>query len=412
MKHIARFLVIFCCLGSSAFAQVSPAAIGSKVFTAPQGLGYAFRYSQNAQLGTQQANIQTSIVSGSVEYATRSKEKPFHMQYAGGYTWTLSGPDYLSGQFHRMYLSQELNLRRWALLLSDDVAYLPQSPTTGFSGIPGTGEIIGVPNPGSSSSQTILSLNTHMLTNSAHGELKHAFSYATSVNFGGSSDYLYFPNADGIDTRSASGFGELARRLSARTTLSGRYIYTQFSYPSTVAEMHTHTVLVGFRRRATRNLDFSAFGGPQLIGSTVPTTIPPNTTFAVNADLNYLLRFANLNASYSHSTNGGSGYLVGATTDNAQVNFSHQFGPSVLLGINGGYQGTAALNNNGVTNGGFGGTQVTWWLARKLIVYANYTGIGQTSTSQLPGSALTQTINTLSFGFGLSSREQRQRVRP
>ena len=410
MKHIAGIVITFCCLGSSAFAQVSPAAIGSRAITAPQGLRYAFRYSQNAQLSTQQANMHTSIVSGTVAYGNRSQEKPFDMQYAGGYTWTLSGPDYMTGQFHRMYLSQDLNLRRWKLLLSDNVAYLPQSATTGFSGIPGTGEIIGIPNPGSPSNQTILALNTHMLTNTAQGQLEHAFSYATSLNVSGGSDYLFFPNGDGIETRSASGSGELARRLSARTTLSGRYVYTQFAYPGTVVEMHTNTAFVGIRRRATRNLDFAAYAGPQFVGSTVPKSIPPNTTFAVNANVNYVLRFANLNAFYSHTTNGGSGYLIGATTDNAQVNFSRLFGPNFELGVNGGYQGSAALNNSGVTNASFGGTQATWWVAPKMIVYANYTGMGQTSTSQLPGNVLSQTIHVISFGFGLSSREQR--VRP
>ena len=53
--------------------------------------------------------------------------------------------------------------------------------------------------------------------------------------------------------------------------------------------------------------------------------------------------------------------------------------------------------------------QGTWQLGR-LILFANYTGTGQSTSSTLPGNVLNQTLNTFSFGFGLSSREAR--VRP
>jgi hypothetical protein len=43
-------------------------------------------------------------------------------------------------------------------------------------------------------------------------------------------------------------------------------------------------------------------------------------------------------------------------------------------------------------------------------VFANYTGTSQSSSSQLPGNVLNDMYNTISFGFGFSSREPR--VRP
>src|SRR5512135_386319 len=140
MKLIAGVVLTFCCLGSSAFAQVSPAATSSTLVAATRGLQYAFRYSDSAMFSSSYATIQTSTVSGSVGYANRSQKMPFTMNYAGGYNWTLSGPDYMSGQFHRMELTQGFNYRRWKLNAGDSASYLPQTPLTGFSGIPGIGE--------------------------------------------------------------------------------------------------------------------------------------------------------------------------------------------------------------------------------------------------------------------------------
>jgi hypothetical protein len=410
MKQIFA-LIILGCLGSSAFAQVAPSANGgATVASSPRGIQYAFRYSHNATFGRQYQNEQVSALSGSVAYANRDLEKPFIMDYAGGYNFTLSGPGYSQGQFHHMYLSQGVNLRRWHFRVADNASYLPQSPTTGFSGIPGIGEVIGLPNPISSTNQSILTISTHVLNNNAIGEMEHVLNYATTAGFGGSSDYLYFPDGNGIDSRSISANANLDRRINPRMSLFGRYIYSVYDFTGTGISMNTHTALVGFRRRITRNLTANISSGPQWIDSTVTTVIPTNLTYAVNASGNYAVRNTNFSGSYVHGTNSGGGYLVGGTVDNGQGDFLHQFGPNFALGLTGGYLRTAAFNNNGVTNGGFGGTQGTWWLGRNMIVFANYTATSQTSTSVLPGNALNLTIHRLSFGFGLSSREQR--VRP
>src|SRR5579863_5095602 len=120
MKQTALMVLTFCCLGSPAVAQVSPAATGSGVAPVTRGLQYAFRYAESADYRSTQASIQTSDVSGSVSYMNRDQEKPFRLNYAGGYIWNLSGPDYISGQFHRMYVSQGVNFRKWNISASDD----------------------------------------------------------------------------------------------------------------------------------------------------------------------------------------------------------------------------------------------------------------------------------------------------
>lgn len=409
MKQIAFALLTICCFGSSAFAQVAPAATSSGALSPIRGLEYAFRYAQTAQFQTGLPTQQTSVVSGNVSYSNRPINKPFSMAYAGGYTWTLSGPNYPGGQFHRLFLSQGFNFHRWKFVADNDVAYLPQTPTSGFSGIPGIGEVIGSATPPSSTNLSILAFNTHVLNNSASVQLEHTLNYATTATIGGNSDLVYFPNNDGINSRSVTANGQITRRLNARASFGGQYAFTQFEFPGTSVLIYTHTGLVGLDRRITRNLTVIAYAGPQWIESTASTLVPTQIGYAANASASYTKRFTTLSATYDHGTNGGSGYLIGGTLDDVEGNLLRQITPNVSLGFNGGYQRTASFNSSGVTNAAFGATQATWQVGRSLIVFANYTGRGQTSSSQLPGNVLNNTVHFISFGFGFSPREGRFR---
>jgi len=408
MKQLASFVIAFCCLGSSALAQVTASATAPGVAPAARGFQYAFRYSEGVETSSALDTIQTSNVSGSVAYANVDKEKPFTMQYAGGYTWNLTGPDYVSGQFHRMDLTQGFVYRRWRLDLADDVAFLPRSPTTGFSGIPGIGEIIGVPNPNPSTSQTIITVNTHVLDNHAQGSLEHTLNYSTSLRIGGVSNVLHYPDGNGIETRNTGADAMLLRRLTGRTSIDGEYKFVQYEYPGTNLTIHTQTGLAGLQHLFTRNLSVNLQGGPQWINSTISSVAPAKLTYAANASITYVKKRTLLGGSYLHDSNGGSGYLLGAIVDDAEGNFQHHFGEVMTLGITGGYNRTVALGNYQRVVGGFGAVQGTWLLGR-LILFANYTGTSQSTSSTLPGNVLDAPINWFSFGFGLSSREARVR---
>ena len=61
------------------------------------------------------------------------------------------------------------------------------------------------------------------------------------------------------------------------------------------------------------------------------------------------------------------------------------------------------------TDGAFGGAEGTYQLTKNLIVFANYTGIEQSSTTPLPTNALNQLMNTIGFGIGFSPRQAHPR---
>ena len=399
--QLAAFLLS---VSAAASAQVVPAATGPSSLPVNGNLQYALRYGQTAQFSSFEPNLVASTVSGSLNYTNTSQRVPFSIDYGGGYTWTVTGPSYESGLFQHLLISQGIDWRKWKLLVSDNVSYLPQAPTLGFSGIPGTGEPIGVTNPAPSSSQTILTLNTHVVDNAATGKVEHVLSYATSVSADGGSEMLRFPNHDGLDTDTLSVNGQVGQRLTARNALFGRYAFSNYTYPGSTSSIKTSTALLGFRRIWTRNLTTEAGAGPEWIASTINTVVPTTTNFAANATLTYKHRFSTMNLRYGRGTNGGSGYLIGGLVDTVQGDFSHDFGVNWSVGMSSGYERTSGLNNNGVTNAIFGGTQATWRVGRNLIVFANYSGTNQSSTVALPTNALNQLLQVVGFGFGYSPR--------
>jgi hypothetical protein len=405
MKTTCRLLLLLFLVSGAASGQVAPAA------TVPGGssLQYALRYAQTGRFATSIPNQQASSASGSLTYMSGSERYPFTVEYGGGYAWTISGPSYGDGQSQRIFLSQGINWRKWTLMASDDASYLPMTPTTGFLGIPGIGEPIGVTNPTPPSGQSILSLNTHVVENNASGSLGHSLGNATTVSASGNHLLLRFPNGDGLDTNSLSGTGMIMRVLNGRNSLTGTYNYYSYSYPGFNVTFATNSALIGFQHKWTRNLTTDIAAGPQFISSSVSTIVPSSTNVSVNASVNYLMRFTSASAIYSRGTNGGAGYLLGAEVDNFAGNLSRQFGMNATIGLTGGYQRTTGLNNNGTTDGFFGGAEGTWRIGRNMIVFANYTGMSQSTTSALPTTALNQLMHTIGFGVGFSPRPKRVR---
>jgi hypothetical protein len=397
---LVAFLISVC---ASASAQVAPAATGGGGLPVRNNLNYAFRYSQTAQFGNGYT-LQTSSPSASVDYMNGKERNPFSLNYSGGYIATISGPSYESGLFQRLLLTQGIVGRRWNVNFSDDISYLPQAPTTGFSGIPGIGEPIGT-NPITPSSQTILTLNTHVVNNVATGGIEHTLDSATAFRASGSYELLRYPNGDGLDSNTVTAIGGLTRRLNARNSLSADYTFSKYTYPDYTVAFRNDMALLGYQRQWTRNISTNLSAGPQWINSTVSSIIPSMLSATADASINYQLRFTSVGLNYHHGTNAGAGYLLGAEYDTAGANFSKTFGLDLTIGLTAGYLRTAALNSSSVISAKYGGIEATRRIGRNVIVFANYTGTSQSANSALPSSALNQLLNVIGFGFGYSPRE-------
>lgn len=407
MDFRPQLVVLLLAFASAAAAQVEPDATGPGHPLPAGNLNYSVRYSQTAEFGGGLGDWQTSAVSGDVGYTNGSQRRPFSLQYGGGYNWILTGPSYGTGFFHRLMISQGLDLHRWNISLNDNVSYSPESPTIGFSGIPGVGEPVTGPAPTQPSDQSILSLTTHVVDNDSSANISRPLNHALSLNLGGSYDLFRFPNGDGLDTTSAAGNGGVTWRLDSRNSLTSDYRYSQYSYPGLDFSFTSDTLFVGFNRNWSRKLTTSISAGPQWTMSSMSSIVPDSLGYAANASLNYQFTYSTASASYSHGISGGAGYLTGGEEDTASGNYSRQFGKQFTLGFTGSYFRTAGLVDNGTTAGKVGAVEATRRLGRYLVVFANYSAMDQSTTSSLPGSVLGQFINVAGFGFGYSPRQER-----
>ena len=401
MKTTLKLVAILFTACAAAHAQVVPQAMAG-----PAIVQYAFRYSQSGVLISGNQTSWQVNASAEVDYANGFQRFPFNLNYGGGYTGTLAGPSYASGLFQHLLISQGYIGRRWNLLASDNVYYLPESPTTGFSGIPGTGEPIGGSGSTSSSSQSILTTNTRMVNNVATGEVGLSLNYATTLSVGGTSQILRFPDGNGTDTSATTANLGLTRRLDARDSLTCQYSFSRFNYGGTTFILETNTALIDFHRAWSRHLITDTSAGPQWVNSPGSAALPSSTKISANAAVNYQFRFGTTNVSYSHQTNSGAGYLLGATADSVNAGLSREFGKNTSLGVSGSYKRNTGLVNNEVIGGKFGGVQATRRLGRYLSLFANYTAIDQSSSfsSSLQANVLNQLEQVISFGIGYSPR--------
>lgn len=392
MTVILALLFVTC---AGVYSQAVPSGAVGKA-----NLSYSFRYSESAETGGTLGDWHTITPSASLDYSNGSKKFPFSLEFAGGYTAALSGPSYTAGAFQHLSISQGITRGRWNLLGSDDISYRPQAPTTGFSGIPGTGEPIG----GVSStpaSQLILTLNTHALENVAQGELTRALNYRSSLNVEAGQVYLHYPDSNGIDSRSWMGGAGLDLRLGARTSFTTLYSFSQISYSGYNFHFMTNTGMIGAQRAWTRSLSMSGAVGPQWVSAS-SNAFPLTTYVAAQAAASYQRRSASFNLSYSRSIDAGSGYMVGSKADQTSAGLSRQFHRDIVLEMNGGYRHSSELTSPWVVSGAYGGVQGTWRIGRNLSAFANYTATSQNSTQPVPSNVLEQLMQTFSFGIGFT----------
>jgi hypothetical protein len=401
MKTWLALLVVPAAVCSTLHAQVVPGGTGVGT-----NFGYVIRYSHAAHFGAGLNNWQTATPSGEVDYRNGRRNTPFFLNYAGGYTWMLTGPtQYLTGFFQRLSLHQVLSGEKWKASLFDDVSYRPEAPFTGFSGILGTGEPIGVPSP--PPSQTILTLGTHALNNLASGELSRTLNPLTSLSIGAGYDLLLFPDSNGLTTNHLSAYSELARQLSRRNSVFAEYIFARFSYPDVNITTDANVVMAGYEHAFSRRFHINLAAGPGWVTSSNSNVVPPSTIVNANAGLDYQMRTGSAFVRYDRSTSGGSGYLLGQLSDIVDAGYSRVFARTFTAEAVGGYRRIQPLGKTAIIQSEMGAIQGSWRLGKRLSGFANYTVVTQSSAGPLPPNAITGPLQTVSFGIGYAMRARR-----
>jgi hypothetical protein len=402
MKKTLTLLAFVFTAFTTAHAQVAPAATMGAA-----NVHYVFRYAETGEFGGTVGDWQTSKLSGELDYANPEERHPFRVNYAGGYTWTIAGPAYETGFFQHLLLSQGILWRKWTIFVSDDVSYMPVSPTSGFSGIPGIGEPIGEPNPNPPSSQSILTLNTHRVNNVASGEVSDRLNYATLINAGVASDLLRYPDGNGLDTDALTANGGVQSRLNARNSLSVNYLFSKFSYSNSGFNFVSNTATFGFKRVWNPKITTDVSAGPEWISSSDSTAVPSSTRIAVKAAVNYQFHLTTASLFYIRGVSGGSGYLPGGESDAVSGRVSRNFGRELNVGLFGSYRRLQGLQNSIVVSSKYGGAQVTRRFGQHISTFANYTVQYQSSSTSLPSNFLSGQVQEFSLGVTYTPRGTR-----
>jgi hypothetical protein len=421
-------------MSSISYGQAIPAG-GASMSTLSSGpnlpnldgvLHYALSASEVIQFGYYgSGNVtESTALSGDVAYTAKSTVRPFSLLFAGGVILPNQ-----SGQSTTYYssasVSQGFVTRHWNFNISDTVSYLPQSPTTGLSGVAGVGDlgVLPVEGPAGGPAGGIFSVAGNRVANTLSGGAERQISHDTSVSGAGTWSLLHFLGNNGLDNSDVTGTVALNRRLDARSTVSLGASYTSISYSGPLAgpalpNIETRGINMSYQRALSRTLSMSISAGPQWISSSNSTLVPSSLNASASASLSYSRRLTGVSVGYSHGVNAGSGVLSGSISDSVNASVSHTYGRKWVSSLNVGYSHSAGLTLltnqsslapvNETFNTVFAGAQVTRSFSAHFSGYASYTA--QDQTTNLPvgaPNALNGTSQTFGIGVTYTPRSTR-----
>lgn len=417
MKTYLVAPVMLLALGSLAHAQDVPTTMASTPtfgFSLPSIEGtmtYSLSATEAFETGYSGGGVDhLTTLSGSLGYLSSSPNKPFSLVYSGGYLYSSVQGYPTSSTFQNLAASQVLATKNWNFVVDDAVSYLPESPTTGLSGIPGLGDIGVVPvQIGDEPTQSILTNYATRVGNGLNGGATRTISRSLSINGSASWQILHFSGNEGIDSTEEMGSAGPTYRIDARSSASASvvYAYTNNTYLGNSYPFESEGINLQYQRQVSRFFSVNVTAGPQRTfgsGSTA-SLIPSQTTVVGSAGINYARRGTSASVSFSRATNAGSGVLFGALTDTLVGTVRRQFSRNWQGALTASYSKSTALeqipgfdqNYQGI----YGGGQLSRRLGRSFSGYFSYTAVTQSEenpgASQAAYSGLSQT-----FAFGIT----------
>jgi hypothetical protein len=369
-------------------------------------------------------NITTATnLSGNVGYASMSKETPFSMIYAGGVLFGNGG-----GQgtmtYQNISASQGLIRGRRILNLSDSFSFLPQSPTTGYSGIAGVGDLGTTPISGPSEGPAggVLTYSGNRISNSLTGSITRRLTGATSLSGSSSWAILHFLDANaGLNTTQIMGEVGLSHRIDARDTAGVNAVYTTYTTdgngllpPGSNPSFNTRALNFTYSRMWTRALFMDASVGPQWIGSSDATVLPSEVNMSASVGFTYNRKQTSMGVHYFRGVNAGSGVQTGSLSDSISASVGHPVTRNWMGSVNASFVRSSGLLSLPPVAGAplpsstsesyrtfYGGAQLTRSLGRSWSCFASYNAQDQSTTSTTAGqnafSGFSQT-----FGIGIT----------
>ena len=400
MKNKHVFLLVIAVLCAMVRAQTVPSAASSD-----SHLVYDIRYSQAAQTYSDKQPFENrSVASAELSYLNASAGNPLSITYSGGAMWAIDGSPSGTGAFQHLLASKGIIHRQWNLTLTDDISYLPQSPTTGFSGLPGVGALPPSPGP---STQPILLQNTRNVDNNAEASFIGAIDYDKTIGLRGGYRTLRYPDGNGLETNEMLVTPHFAWNLDRLNVVSVDYKFSRFTYPGSTFTMGTQSILGGYSKIWSRRASTTMSVGPEWVTSSDTSLVPAKIGIAADASLSYQARSISTLFSYYRATGSGAGAgtLIGIDEDQVSFVLTRNVGRSLSLAANGSYNRTHGFLQSGVTEGTYSGVQASRRLGKFMSVFGNYTLIRQSSSITLPSNAIDGLSQVFGFGVSYSPKE-------
>jgi hypothetical protein len=438
MKLRITISTLLLILPSIAEGQALPTAVtpissvgGSPIVPNLDGvLHYALSGSEIVQFGYFGAGQVTAStgLSADVAYTAKSTARPFSLLFAAG----LLLPNQ-TGQgtstFLNVAASQGYTTRHWVFNVSDSFSFLPQSPTTGLSGIPGVGDLGSIPvqGPVDGPAGGILTVAGNRYQNTLSGSLERQISHATSISGSGSWSVLHFfdTNLSQQDSTQVLGEAGINQRFNARSSGSISAVYSIFTYSGQVIvngfvqpDIETRALNASYQRTMTKSLSVGFSAGPLWINSSNDLVIPPTLNWGASANLGYSRGLTTASVSYTRGVNAGSGVVTGALSDTVDASVGRTYGHKYVASLAVGYSHSSGLSQlptgssfipvHQTYDTFFGSAQLRRGFGPHLSGYASYTV--QNQSNNLPvgaPNALSGTSQTLGIGITFSPRSTR-----
>lgn len=433
MKTWIPISIVVFALAGRLFGQAAPTAVPvqteSPAGTATPRLSwvdgtvhYALNASEIVQFGYYGNGNLTSAtaLSGVVGYTSLSQIHPTALLFSGGVVIGQGGQG--TSTFQNVALSQSLIGKLWSLNVSDSFSFLPQSPVTGVSGVPGINNPGGIPIEGPSEGPAggVLTYSGNRLSNTLSGTVSRNLTGRTSVSGSGAWSILHFMDKNvGLDTSMTTGQVGINHQIDRRNTVSLSAVYSTFDttnlssfyspgFPYSTINYQTKGVNLSYSRLWTRLLSVDVSAGPMWISSSAAPLIPNQVNFYMNAGANYSRRLSNYNVRYMHGVNGGSGVQPGALSDTVSANASRTFNARWAASASVVYMRSSGLltvsagdSISSITNTEYGILQLTHGFSRTVSGYASYTAQNQSFNQ---GALVPNAFNGMShiFGIGVS----------
>ncbi len=334
---------------------------------------------------TQRGNQGVANVSGNVNLQKVASRSDMSLMYTVGGWMTETGAEFRS-MYHQLGLSDTFDLRRWNLVLAENLAYSPQA----FFGFPGSGVFEPTVSPGYLPNQNIF-LTGNRFSSATTAQATYELNGRSSLT--GVADFsLLDMLGNGFNSRSEQFVFGYNRQMTQIDTIGLSYSANLTQFPGASSNLIYHGANLSYGRRMTGKMALQATAGTQFATGNA-TGSSSYINWSAGLGLTYQMKSAVMSLSYHHGVNSGGGLWLGGVGDSVTAAISRPLGRTTNFGAHAGFtHSSSLLLQTGTTAGGltipnsfdgaFGGVFLTRPVSRSGNIHFNYNV--QYQSSNLP----------------------------